>query len=256
VVGNDSVVLSTLEFDVVWESERLPRRHVAIDVPSPGMTHTERAELVRDAWETLAARGLAESERAVPEIADQLSLLANPDLCIDAWVWADREVKALAAVAGHDGLLGVVDQDQVWLIPARDTAIVEAAVSIAGEAPAGPGRSVSVPTEALTAADRKAAGDPGKMIIALERNGVELAEAQVLVAMLDGMATRGQFGFERRRRDQRLQRADRVVSFHDTLAGRYLYLARPSTDGRSWSTITPADNFRIMAAVQELVEEM
>ena len=30
-----SVVLSTLEFDVLWELERLPVRHVALDVLSP-----------------------------------------------------------------------------------------------------------------------------------------------------------------------------------------------------------------------------
>ena len=46
-----SVVLSTLEFDVLWESERLPDKHVALDVPSPGKTHTERRLLVKQAAE-------------------------------------------------------------------------------------------------------------------------------------------------------------------------------------------------------------
>lgn len=255
MVDSGSVVLSTLEFDVVWESERLPGRHPAIDVPSPGMTHTERAELVAEAWKSLENRGLAESGRVVPELADRLNLLANPEAQIDAWVWADREVKALAVVAGQEALLAVVDGAEVWLIPARDTAVVEAAVAIAGEALAGPGRSVSVPTETLTAADAAAKGDSRTMIMALERRGMELSEAQSLVAMLDGMGTRGQFGVEHRRRDQRMVRADRVVSFHDTEHGRYVYLARPSTDRRSWSTITPADNFLLMQAVQELLDQ-
>lgn len=255
MADNGSVVLSTLEFDVVWDSERLPDRHPAIDVPSPGMTHTERAELVAEAWKSLENRGLAESGRVVPELADRLNLLANAEDQIDAWVWADREVRAVAVVAGQEALLGVVDGTEVWLIPARDTAVVEAAVSIAGEMPAGPGRSVSVPTKILTAADAAAGGDPRDMIMALERKGMELSEAQILVAMLDGMGTRGQFGVQHRRRDQRMVRADRVVSFHDTEHGRYVYLTKPSTDGRSWSTITPADNFRLMQVVQELLDE-
>jgi hypothetical protein len=35
VVGA-ATLLSTLEFDVVWEAEQLGSRHVALDVPRPG----------------------------------------------------------------------------------------------------------------------------------------------------------------------------------------------------------------------------
>ena len=38
-----SLVLSALEFDVLWESFELPRRHVALDVPSDGTTSTRPA---------------------------------------------------------------------------------------------------------------------------------------------------------------------------------------------------------------------
>ena len=60
------MVLSTLEFDVLWESERLPRKHVALDVPSPGRTHSERARLVAGAMAGLRGRGLVEGDRAMP----------------------------------------------------------------------------------------------------------------------------------------------------------------------------------------------
>nr|MDQ3578855.1 ESX secretion-associated protein EspG [Actinomycetota bacterium] len=88
---SSSVVLSALEFDVLWESERLPAKHVAVQVPSPGRTHTERAELVASAMATLAQRGLVEGRRAVPELSDMLSLLAHPRISVDSWVWTDHE---------------------------------------------------------------------------------------------------------------------------------------------------------------------
>ena len=251
-----SVVLSALEFDVVWESERLPDRHVALDVPSPGKTHSERAELVRQAWKTLEARGLAEAGRANPELVDRLEVLAHPHVSIDCWVWAGREVKAFAAQAGRSAQLAVVDEGQVWLIPARDTALAESAVSVAGEMAAGPGRSVSVLNDLVTTADDESHGDTKKFITNLEAKGVALYEAQTLTGMLVGITTRGQFGAERRHRDQRIVRAERVVAFHDTAKGRYADLVKPSPDGRSWCTVSPADNQRLASFVWELLEEI
>jgi hypothetical protein len=251
-----SLVLSALEFDVIWESERLPARHVALDVPSPGKTHAERAELVKQSWEALESRGLAESGRVVPEIADGLGLLAHPQVSIDCWVWAGREVKAFAAQVGRRAQLAVIDEGKVWLIPARDSALAESAVSVAGEQAPGPGRSVSLPNDLVVAADDESHGDTKKFITKLEAKGVSLTDAQTLTAMLGGITTRGQFGVERRHRDQRIVRADRVVAFHDTAEGRYLDLVRPSPDGRQWCTVTPADNQRLATCVWELLEEV
>ena len=251
-----TVKLSTLEFDVLWERERLPRRHEALSVPSPGKTHTERAQLVREAFAALEARGLADGERADGELLDRLNLLARPQVCIDSWVWTDREIRALTVATGNQALLAVVDGGEVWLIPARDTAIAESAVSICGEAPAGPGMSVSVPTELLTAADAEAHGDSRQLAAALMHRGIANSDAKTLAGMVTGMDLRGQFGASRLHRDGRLARADRVVAFHDTPQGRYAYLARPNNDGRSWSTITPADNRRLAMLVSELLDEV
>ncbi|UVS82592.1 ESX secretion-associated protein EspG [Actinokineospora sp. UTMC 2448] len=251
-----TLVLSALEFDVLWEAERLPAKHVALDVPSPGTTHSERARLVEQAFDGLAARGLAKGGRAVPELADRLALLAYPQVCVDSWVWTDREIAALAAANGNQAVLGAIDRGEVWLIPARATALADAAVSIAGETPAGPGRSVSLPTDVLTDADARSGGDAQKLVTILAERDLSFSDAQSLAAMVGGMGVRGQFGAERAQRDQRRARAKRVVAFHDTVDGRYLYLARPANDGRMWSTITPADNARIIASVWELLDEV
>ncbi|HEV2782013.1 MAG TPA: ESX secretion-associated protein EspG [Actinophytocola sp.] len=255
-MSSGSVVLSTLEFDVLWERENLPPRHVAVDVLSPGKTHSERAALVRQAFDALEQRGLAKGDRAVPELADWLNLLAHPQIAIDSWVWTDHEIKSLAVATGGEGLLAVVELKEVWLIPARDTALADAAVSIAGVQPAGRGYSVSVATELLHAADARAQGNPQTMATYLKERGVSTVDAQTLAATLSGMGIRGQFGAERRQRDGQVRRADRVVAFHDTPEGRYAYLVRPSNDGRTWSTITPADNTLLAACVRELLDEI
>jgi hypothetical protein len=249
-----SVVLSALEFDVVWEAQRFPRRHVVLDVPSPGVTRNQRAELVAKAWAGLAERGLADRGHVDSELADRLALLAYPERSVDGWIWTDRGIRGLAAQAGRDALLGVVDRDEVWLIPARDTSFVEAAVSMAGECHAGRGISTSVPLAALRAADRAAGGDPKSLVVELTELDLPLGKAQLLSRMFAGMIGKGQFGAQRS--DGRsVRRAGRVVAFHDTQRGRYLYLTRPSADGQVWATVTPADNRAVAAAVWELLDE-
>lgn len=249
-------MLSALEFDVVWESQRFPRRHVVLDVPSPGVTRNQRAELVASAWASLAERGLAHRGRVDGELADRLALLAYPERSVDGWIYSDREIRGLSAQSGRDALLAVIDRDEVWLIPARDSSFVEAAVSIAGECPAGRGRSVSVPLDVLRRADAAAGGDPKSLIVELNELDVPLGKAQVLAGMFDGIVVRGQFGAERTVNGRGTRRADRVVAFHDTDRGRYLYLTLPSADGRLWATVTPADNRTVATAVWELLDEV
>ncbi|HKN96457.1 MAG TPA: ESX secretion-associated protein EspG, partial [Pseudonocardiaceae bacterium] len=166
------------------------------------------------------------------------------------------EIRGLAAQSGRDAVLAVVDRGEVWLIPARETSLVEAIVSIAGECPAGHGRSTSVPLELLRSADKAAGGDPRSLVVELTDLGVPLTKAQVLAGMFDGMVGRGQFGAQRTAAGRVTHRAGRVVAFHDTGSGRYLYLTRPSADGQVWATVTPADNRAMATAVWELLDEV
>lgn len=263
-----SVVLSALEFDVLWEAEGLPPRHVAVDVPSPGATHTERAKLRGRAWDTLRARDLVRRGSVLPELSDRLHLLARPDLSIDVWVWTDREIKGLAACAdtgdtatdgvdgADDAVLGVVDGSEVWLIPVRRDALAESAVSVAGELSGGVGRSVSVPQNVLRDADAEANAGPERLADGLASRGVPTGDARELAGMCTGIGLRGQFGAECRLRDRRVHRAERVIAFHDTDAGRYRYLRWQDEAGRAWGTVTPADNRQLANSVLELLDEL
>jgi hypothetical protein len=256
LTARETVVLSTLEFDVLWERERLPRKHEALGVPSPGKTQSERAQLVAETLDGLKHRGLSDGERATPELADQLALLARPQVGIDSWVFTDHRISSLAVLSGTSALLAAIDGPEVWLIPARETGLAEAAVSVAGEVTPGPGYSVSLPTDLLMVADKEAKGDERELATALMRKGIAASSAKTLAGMVGGMGLRGQFGATKLLRDQRVVRADRVVAFHDTDRGRYAYLAKPNNDGRMWSTITPADNQRLVTCVEELLDEI
>jgi hypothetical protein len=153
-------------------------------------------------------------------------------------------------------LLGVGDDGEVWLSPARDTLLAEAAVSAAGELAPGVGQSISVPHDILRDADAEAGGDAKAMITALEDRNVPLWQAQELAGMLLGQAARGQFGVERVGRDGQMRRADRVIAFYDTDAGRYLFQLRRNPDGRDWATVTPADNQLLAQRIWEMLDEL
>ncbi|WP_020499561.1 ESX secretion-associated protein EspG [Sciscionella marina] len=252
----DSVVLSPLEFDVAWELEGHREPRPAIRVPSPGRYESERAELVRSALASLGARGLARRGRIDGDLADRLALLANYRLAVDTWVYAERWITALAVTNRHTAQLAVVDSDEVWLIPARENALVEAAVSVAGSAPQGAGSSVSVPEDLLVRVDAETGGDPEAMITKLERDGVRLNSAQTIAQMAGDISVRGQFGAERRAADGGLRRANRVVGFHDNPSGRFAQITGRAKDGTTWLTMTPADNEKLLMCVCELLDEL
>ncbi|MEV6640088.1 ESX secretion-associated protein EspG [Amycolatopsis sp. NPDC051371] len=250
-----SLVLSAREFDVLWESLQLPRKHVALDVPSEGTTRTERREVIEAAWASLSERRLARNGRVSGEVADLLHLLARPQFGIDVWVWAEREIRGRAVSVRSQAVLAVVDNGEVWLIPATEDGLPEAAVSVAGDLGPGIGQTVSIPYSVFREADAAARGDAKALVTALEDRGVELFQAQELSGMLLGQEARGQFGAERVGRDGVVHRAGRVAAFFDTDAGRYLFQVVSDRDGREWATVTPADNALLATRIRELMAE-
>ncbi|MFE3176270.1 ESX secretion-associated protein EspG [Amycolatopsis sp. NPDC059090] len=247
-----NLVLTALEFDVLWESLDLGGRPAALAVPSPGRTHTERAELIESVWDSLAQRRLARGRRPSGTVLDQLHLLARPREALDVWVWADREIRGRAVSRGSQAVLAVVDRDEVWLIDAEPDTLADAAVRVAGDFDAGVGQSISVPHSTLVAADTAAAGDPKALVTALEDRGVALWEAQELAGMLMGQAARGQFCAERVLRDGTVRRSPHVAAFYDTDSGRYLFQLTDDSDGHTWATVSPADNAVLAERVREL----
>ncbi len=202
-------------------------------MPSPGRTHTERAKLVAGALADLAERGLASGDRATPELADRLALLAYPQLSIDGWVWTDHRISSLArglrdhrAAGGRRRAGGLADPragDGHRRGHGRHRRRHPARARLLGD------HADRHPQGSRPGVPRRPAGVRGRP----RPGGIPSSDAKTMADMVAGMGVRGQFGASRLLRDQRMVRADRVVAFHDTDRGRYVYLAKPNADGRS-----------------------
>jgi hypothetical protein len=252
----EPVMLTALEFDVLWESLQLGTMPLVVKVPSPGKTYEERAQLERRAWEDLERRGLGRPVALDPRLEHLLGLLSRPTCEVDGRIWLGRSVRVLAAAVGDAAVLAVLDGDQITLREASPAGLPREAVGVLPAQPAGPGHSVTMPSADLDAAAADA-GDSAKVLEAtLSNRGMRRDDARMLASMVDGAHNRGQFGAAARDRWGRRQRPERVIAFFDNPRGRYVQLRRATQGGVPWSTIAPADSRRLVHHVEELLTEV
>ncbi|MDI2032176.1 ESX secretion-associated protein EspG [Saccharopolyspora sp. TS4A08] len=252
------ISLSALEFDVLTEHLGLDELPLVLKVPSPGRTHSERAELVDSTWRALSRRGLISGGEPDPELEAVLRLVAEPGREIDGRNWLGRSVRVLAAAEndGERAVLVVKDGDHLEFSPTSAAGLPRAAVSPLPDLPAGPGRSVSVPSRALDDAAADVGDKVEELPAALRRRGVRPDDADALTEMVAGATAQGQFGAAARTRFGKRDRAERVVGFFDTALGRYVQLRTASPSGEAWSTIAPVDNRRLVGHLEELLHEI
>jgi hypothetical protein len=238
-------VLSTVEFDVLWEQLGLGATPVVLQLASPGRTHTERRGLRTSTMRGLRARGLAGPDGPAPEIARLLHLLARPSEQLELRAWWARSVRGI--VAGRAGVSALAQRED-------DTITVSACGSLpstlAGVFPSvarGPGRASTVPTDALT-------GVPvADLRLALVDDGVPAAEAALLARMLAGTDRRGQVVALAGDRWGVLRRAGGVLGVLDGPCGRYLLSRSTGADGVEWTTVAPADERQLRHRLAELL---
>ncbi|GAA4431530.1 ESX secretion-associated protein EspG [Actinokineospora soli] len=251
-VEADPITLSALEFDVLWEHIAPGPMPLIIKVPSPGKTYEERAAIEDRVWSGLAARGV---ERDDPDLVDLLRLLARPDREVDGRLWAGRGIRLLACAVEDNGALAVLtDTGSLTLRRISALGLPAAAVGELPPAPAGPGRSVTLRTadfESAAQGDGTVRGFEG----ALLAHGIRPDDATTLAEMISDVRNTGNFGVATRDPLGRRLRADRVVSFFDTDAGRYVQTRRPAPNGDLWTTISPADTRKLTHHVDELLQE-
>lgn len=251
-VETDPVRISALEFDVLWEHYYgLDQMPLVLKVPSPGRTDAERARIVHTAWSGLAQRGLGTPMDPDPTLSRLLYLLHRPDREIDGRLWVNGELRVLAAATGDEAVLATLSTGQLTLRPADATGLPRFALSVLPPAPAGPGQSVTLPTADFTAAAQEAREQP-ELAAALKNRGVRESDAEVLAEMIGDVVSRGQFGSAARDRWGRRVRANRVISFFDTAAGRYLQVRRAEEGAPPWTTISPTDHRRLLQHLTDL----
>lgn len=253
------MIISSVEFDVVWEHLRLGEMPLVLKVPSPGKTYSERRRLVNDTWRSLESRGLGGPVGLDARFEHLVQLLERPQREIDGRLWLGRRagsVRVLAAATGRSAVLATLTSRGVTLREVSPTGLDRAALAVLPAAPAGPGESVTLPSDDLDAAVANGGPAPRDFAAALRDRGLRARDADTLAAMVTQLRRHGQFGAAVRDRLGQRHRADRVVGFFDNRLGRYLQLRRNSPSGQLWSTFAPADNRQLLASLAELMAEV
>ncbi|WP_307859786.1 ESX secretion-associated protein EspG [Actinokineospora baliensis] len=240
------MTVTALEFDVLTAHLGVGPVPLVLEVPSPGRTDTERADLVDRAWCGLAERGLGRPGRVDPLLASLLALLDRPEREVDGRLWTDGPLRVLAAARADAAVLATMTDTAITLSPADAADLPRYALSVLPPVAAGPGRSVTVPT-----ADFEAAA-PGPLASGLRARGVREDDASALAEMITPLRAHGQFGAAVRDRWGRRRRADRVVSYFDTARGRYVQTRVIADSGEAWTTVSPADGRRLVQQVGAL----
>jgi hypothetical protein len=261
-IGTDSlattepVTISALEFDVLWEhlGMEYPTMPLVLKVPSPGKTDDERAAIVLRAWTGLEQRGLGGPVSMDPTLTRLLLLLSHADREIDGRLWVGGEVRVFAAATGEDAVLATLSNGSLTLRGAEASGLPRFALSMLPAVPAGPGKSITLPTEDFEAAAKEATKQ-SELAPALQARGVRAEDANTLAEMIGDVVNRGQYGTAARDRWGRRVRVARVISFFDTADGRYLQVRREEDGSPPWTTISPADSRRMLQHLTELHEE-
>lgn len=264
--GGSTVTLTLEQYDIVWEDLRLGEQPYPIAVRSHGRTMEERALIRNRVYGELTARRLADGRRLEPRLEALLVHLGRPPVWLDmAWL-PDKDSRtmrnALAARAGDDGLLAeLVPDGGLRLTSVRGTAIVPSLLGLLPRADAAPGRSISLPTEALVPAPtgRHAAPDEDSGSIFDEAPPARVAAGQQVRA-LEALFAKprirgGQIGVNGRDRHGRRART-RPLEWFDSEDGRYMAQFGEGPDGRDHLLVTPADNARITARLHEMINSL
>ena len=247
-----AVRLSPLEFTACWNALGLNR-------PPPPLTgcgagrgfDRPRRQL---ALAALGGRQLADDGRPRADLADALRLLAEPEYELDLrYSGPHGQILGVGAVAGDRGVavLTSEDDEQLDLAPMDGARIAPALLARLGPTRPGTGRPVTIPADALDAANRTAeSGDPWELADRLEQHGVPRLEASSLVRMCAGMWCRGQLGATAHFGGPG-RRAPWVIGFHATDAGWFMQLRRDGT-----VTICPSDASGLLHHWRTLVDYM
>jgi hypothetical protein len=237
--------LSPTELDVVWRATQQAPLPLIIDVPSPGATHTERAELERRVWTDLVGRNLAD-DYGIPHwrLRDRLDTIAHRTRSLELRVEGEDTTRAILATRGRRNVLGVLT-DRFLLGSAPATGQAATLLALLPEVPAGQGHSVSVDTTVFV--DATHATTPQDK---LRRHGMSRDDARALVAMTTGSVRIAQIVVETRVPGGRTVRSP-TLSIYDTPTGRYRAI-RTITSATDHLTVTPATAASLADALARL----
>jgi hypothetical protein len=221
---------------VLWEDLRLGDVPFPIEVRGHGATLGERARIRDSVYADLRGHGLIQDDRPAEQLEDALRLLARPRIRVDLLALLEEEqpVKALVVARRARALMAVQRELAIELSVVHDTAIANAIVGVLPACQPGAGRSVCVSATSV---------DSGHPDVAL----INRIARRPLVRM-------GQFGMTVRDGQGKVSRLP-GISWFDTDQGRYTSTVIRGRDGLDWTTVSPADNSRLVHRINETLAQ-
>lgn len=282
---------SPMTFDFLWEDMRIGEHPYPLRVPSHGATVNERRSLRNRVEAELRAQGLKDGRGNVaPMVENWFHTLARGVLAIDAAHIPEFKkpmITALAASNGQEAVLAVQDADGIWMRSIPSEGLATEIIQLLPQSERGTERSITMSrSEALrtgpstaslpsrsererTESQEKPGDEKGGLFglrkklapqpVVESRPRRSLSEkttgnpredyAQLLAQpRLRG----GQIGVTARD-EQGMKHRSPVLSWFDTVTGRYLSLIREGPDGHEWLTISPADVRTLRTRLSEMV---
>jgi len=251
-VAQRVILLSTVEYEVLWSHLELGRMPYPLAVPSTGFWPEDRAEVVNAAWDGLADRGLADASGPDEEVVHLLRLIARPRFTVDAVGHVGEPLRALAALDGDAAGVAVLTGAGLSLASLRPNALASTVVGLLPYAEPGPGQAFTFPHATLRSAIEHEEDDPlfdGDEHDALVRAGLGNQDARLLAELADNRVYGGQFGVTvwNWLRGSR-SRVPTLVTWLDTDAGRYLVVRE-----KDWVSVSPASAELIAARLDRVL---
>jgi hypothetical protein len=254
-----TIELSALEYDVLWEHLQLGPFPPILEINSHGATFAERARLTAGVWESLAERDLGWPNALDTRLQFRLRLLARPEWELDARLQLSAtgpRTSALIAANRSTATVAVLDTGRLTLRTVPADTITQQAVALLPPHPPGTGNSITFPADTLdTAAARAGSNNPDALASALLAQGLGKSEAHKVADVADNVIRFGHFGAARTPRFDKRRRANHVVSVYDTTQARYLFTRKPS-GGRHWVTLVPGTDAAITRQLDELLKQL
>jgi hypothetical protein len=245
------VVLTHLEFDLLWSDLDLGAPPYPLEIRSHGFTMAERDELGGQVFDSLDQAGLIDGEEVAAGLEEQLVLLSRPVLSVDALIIGEVPLRLVAAAGHRQAVLAVLDHAELALRPIRPAELTGVVADVIGDVPPGPGHPVTLAREAFSGAmNAFAANGHDGFTATLARAGITGRAARALSSIVDSPRTcSGQLAA-----NGPLGRSP-IVAWFDTEAGRYGVTVEAAGGGRL-VTVTPADKRWLAARLTGLMDQV
>jgi EspG family len=247
--------LSAVEFDVLWRELRLGEPPYPFDIPSPGTTYEERAEIVATVTAALAARGLTGGDGApVRELSDAMHLLASSEVTIDGRLMLDERIGLAAARVADRAVIILQRRERLVVRAMAGPRLVAALTELLPPTPPARGQSLRLTYEALTGAltrlgESGSIWEFGQALKDAGIPGIRGQDIRWLAALMNAKNSNGaQFGVTMRRSDGGKQRRG-LLSWYATEDGGVVIQRQ---QGGDWVTITPGNPAHVVARLSDM----